>query len=202
MSERNKLDLVLLWHMHQPEFRDQASGEFLQPWVYLHAVKDYSDMAAHLENHPGIRAVVNFTPILLDQIEDYAAQFAGGTLRDPLLRMLGRPDLEHLETPEREFILDRCFKANHHRMIEPYPAYKRLIDFYRHALANGGTAYLSGQYLSDLLTWYHIAWVGETVRRRDDTIARLLAKGQGFDQQDRLGLLQLIGREVSGIIAR
>jgi len=74
MSGNTKLDLVLLWHMHQPDFRDHATGEYAQPWVYLHAIKDYSDMAAHLENHPKVRAVVNFTPVLLDQLEDYAAR--------------------------------------------------------------------------------------------------------------------------------
>ena len=72
MTEPSKLDLVLLWHMHQPDFRDQDSGEFRQPWVYLHALKDYTDMAAHLEAHPGVRAVVNLVPVLLDQLEDYA----------------------------------------------------------------------------------------------------------------------------------
>ena len=61
--------------------------------VYLHAMKDYVDMAAHLERHPQIRCVVNFVPILLDQIEDYAQQFASGQFRDPLLRMLATPDL-------------------------------------------------------------------------------------------------------------
>ena len=29
------------------------SGEFRLPWVYLHAIKDYADMAAHLEAQPG-----------------------------------------------------------------------------------------------------------------------------------------------------
>ena len=57
MTEKRNLTLVLLWHMHQPEFRDQETGEFRHPWVYLHALKDYSDMAAHLEAHPGVRAV-------------------------------------------------------------------------------------------------------------------------------------------------
>ena len=71
--------LVLLWHMHQPEYRDYASGEFRQPWVYLHAMKDYSDMAWHLESHAGVRAVVNLTPVLLEQLEDYADQFASAT---------------------------------------------------------------------------------------------------------------------------
>ena len=67
MNEEKKLDLVILWHMHQPDFRDHATGEFAQPWVYLHAIKDYNDMAAHLEAHPGMRVVLNFTPVLLDQ---------------------------------------------------------------------------------------------------------------------------------------
>ena len=84
------LDLVFLWHMHQPDYRDYGSGEFVLPWVYLHAIKDYTDMAAHLERHPQVSAVVNFVPVLLDQIEDYAQQFASGDIRDPLLRLLAR----------------------------------------------------------------------------------------------------------------
>ena len=96
MSEPRKLTLVLLWHMHQPEFRDQVSGEFRHPWVYLHALKDYSDMAAHLEAHPEIRAVVNLVPVLLDQLEDYAQQCASGQLRDPLLKALTQENLDRL----------------------------------------------------------------------------------------------------------
>ena len=53
-------DLAFLWHMHQPDYRDHVSGEFHRPWTYLHALKDYTDMAAHLERHPRVRAVVNF----------------------------------------------------------------------------------------------------------------------------------------------
>ncbi len=190
--------------MHQPDFRDHATGEFVHPWVYLHAIKDYTDMAAHLENHPGVRAVLNFTPVLLDQLEDYADQFATGQLRDPLLRLLATADLLQLDEYGREFALSRCFKANHQNMIEPYPAYKRLSDFFQLSQQHGraGMAYLSAQYLSDLLTWYHIAWIGETVRRRDETVAKLLAKGQGFNHEDRMQLIDLIGREVRGIIPR
>ena len=200
----SKLDLVLLWHMHQPDFRDQASGEFAQPWVYLHAIKDYSDMAAHLEHHPGVRAVVNFTPVLLDQLEDYTDQFASGRLRDPLLRLLAHPDLAMLDPSGRKRVLGCCFRANHHKMIEPYPVYRRLFDFYTLTRQPGSAAenYLSAQYLGDLLTWYHLAWVGETVRRRDQTVAQLLAKAQNFSHAERMQLVALIGRETSAIVPR
>jgi alpha-amylase/alpha-mannosidase (GH57 family) len=204
MSEPNKLDLVILWHMHQPDFRDHASGEFVQPWVYLHAIKDYSDMAAHLEAHPGMRAVVNFTPVLLDQLEDYTDQFASGKFRDPLLRLLAQSDLQQIDQAARELILSSCFKANHKKLIEPYPAYQRLFDFFRLAQDHGraAAAYLSAQYLGDLLTWYHISWTGETVRRQDELVPGLIAKEQGFSPEERIRLLNIIGQVIRDIIPR
>ena len=60
--------------MHQPEYRDLQTGEFVLPWTYLHVIKDYVDMVAHLEAVPEAKAVVNFAPILLEQIEEYANQ--------------------------------------------------------------------------------------------------------------------------------
>ncbi|NOZ36690.1 MAG: glycoside hydrolase, partial [Gammaproteobacteria bacterium] len=71
------LKVVLYWHMHQPEYRDLRSGKYYQPWTYLHGIKDYVDMAAHLEAIPEARAVVNFVPILLEQIDDYPQQIKG-----------------------------------------------------------------------------------------------------------------------------
>ncbi len=148
--------------------------------------------------------MVNFTPVLLDQLEDYADQFATGRFRDPLLRLLARPDLDRLDAAERELVLRRCFKANHHKMIEPYPAYRRLWDFYTLTQQPGaaGESYLSAQYLGDLLTWYHLAWMGETVRRRDQTVPQLLAKAQNFSHADRMQLVELIGRETSAVVPR
>jgi len=161
-------------------------------------------MAAHLENHPKVRAVVNFTPVLLDQLEDYAGQFATGRFRDPLLRLLAHPDLVRLDAAERALVLRCCFKASHHKMIEPYPAYRQLWDFYTFTQQPGaaGESYLSAQYLGDLLTWYHLAWVGETVRRRDPTAPQLLAKAQNFSYADRMQLVELIGRESSAVVPR
>jgi alpha-amylase/alpha-mannosidase (GH57 family) len=204
MSDQNKLDLVILWHMHQPDFRDHATGEFAQPWVYLHAIKDYSDMAAHLEAHPGMRVVLNFTPVLLDQLEDYADQFASGRFRDPLLRVLAQPDLRQLDQAGRDLILKSCFRANQQKLIDPYPGYQRLLEFFRLAQSHGdmGNAYLSAQFFGDLLTWYHLSWTGETVRRGDAGLLALIAKAHDYSHADRLQLLEVIGREVSDVIPR
>ena len=198
------VDFVLMWHMHQPDYRDQASGEFALPWVYLHAMKDYTDMAWHLEQHPDMRAVVNFAPVLLDQLEDYAQQFACGQLRDPLLRLLAHDESAPLTAAERNYALDRCFRANHHKMIAPFAAYKQIHDLFRTLEAQGeaGLAYLSDQYIYDLLMWYHLSWTGETLRREQPAIARLMAVANGYTRATRLELLGLIGGWISEVVPR
>jgi len=91
-----RLPVVLFWHMHQPQYRDVLTGRYVLPWTYLHAMKDYTDMAAHLETYPGARAVVNFTPVLIEQLDELAQRVAshlqsGAELPDPVLALLG-PD--------------------------------------------------------------------------------------------------------------
>ncbi|HYA65286.1 MAG TPA: glycoside hydrolase family 57 protein [Burkholderiaceae bacterium] len=198
------VDLLLLWHMHQPDYRDRSTGEFTMPWVYLHAIKDYTDMAWHLEQQSAMRAVVNFVPVLLDQIEDYCDQFRVGPLRDPLLRLLARSPDTPLSEIERHGAFDQCFRANHHRLIAPYPPFKRLYDLYVAMGTQGKESrdYLCDRYVYDLVTWYHLAWMGETVRRESEVVAQLMAKGAGFSEADRQALLHVIGRQVQEVIPR
>ena len=80
--QKPKLYLNLYWHMHQPDYRDTISGQYILPWTYLHAMKDYTDMAYHLEANPKAKATFNFVPVLLDQLEDYEEQFLSGHIRD------------------------------------------------------------------------------------------------------------------------
>lgn len=204
MKSKKKLSLVLCWHMHQPDYRHHNTGEFALPWTYLHAIKDYTDMAYHLEQSPQARAVVNFVPILLDQLEDYTEQFRSGKMRDPLLRLLAAKDLEHLTLEQRKLVLDSCFRSNHSKMIEPYPAYKRLHELYKLHEGQGAEHlhYLSSQYLADLLVWYHLAWTGESVRREHELVVAMMSKGSLFTYKERQQLVALIGELIAGIIPR
>ena len=96
MASDTKTPVVLCWHMHQPSYQDMRTDQFLFPWVYLHTIKDYSDMAAHLEANPDARAVVNFAPVLLEQIETYLIQIEKWRHGAGELRMVvGDADMSH-----------------------------------------------------------------------------------------------------------
>ncbi len=205
MSDTKKtLDLILLWHMHQPDYRDHETGEFRRPWTYLHALKDYTDMAAHLERHPLVHAVVNFVPVLLDQIEDYVQQFDSGVLRDRLLRLLAQDNLDALDADDRRYIIATCFPGNHARLVQPFPHFEQLYKLYRllDAQDEHATRYFSSAYFADVLVWYHLVWTGETERRRQPLLAELLAKAQNYTVQDRRALLALIGDTLRNLIPR
>ena len=206
MSDKTRLRVVLCWHMHQPQYCDLISGEYRLPWTYLHAIKDYIDMAAHLEAVPTARAVINFAPVLLEQLDDYAAQISGflrdhKAIRDPLLAALVAPVLPTRDDRKHELI-DDCMRVNQ-RVIERFPAYQRLAEIA--GLYQGHCAdmrYLSEQFMADLVFWYHLGWIAETVRRSDLRVQRWQEQGRNFTLHDRRELLVLIGELLSGVIDR
>ena len=185
--------------MHQPQYRRAIDGRCQLPWTYLHAIKDYADMAWHLEQVAEARAVVNFTPILLEQLDDYAAQFSTAQFRDPLLLALADPS--SIAAADRRVLASAFIRANVDRMIRRFPPYQRLFDAYHAAMASE-TPEFSDALLGDLAVWYHLAWLGESIRRGDATAIRLIEKAEAYDAADRRALIELIGGTVHDIIPR
>lgn len=211
---KNKLNVVVCWHMHQPWYRNGLAGEYRLPWVYLHAIKDYSDMAMHLEQHPEMRAVVNFAPVLLEQLDDYKQQLqallaTNQASHDPLLNLLAGLSPIPNDTAGRSQILQDCQRCYAPRMIHPWPIFRNLLDMVGAAEVAGlenpnykqPLAYLSAQYFLDVVTWYHLAWLGQSLKSQA-VVQALIAKGQLFDQADRLQLIRVMANCLQDLIAR
>lgn len=183
--------------MHQPEYRDPGSGRFVEPWTLLHALKDYTDMAAHLERADGARAVVNFSPLVFDQVEALVEQLdhwlAGGPPpAEPLLAALAPEGLPG-DVEDRHALMYACLRAHPERMIGRFPPLQRLVGLARQALEEPGTEHwLTADFLPDLVTWYLLAWLGESVRREDARAARLQCSERGFRPDDRWELVRIV----------
>ncbi|MGF1642488.1 MAG: glycoside hydrolase [Thiotrichales bacterium] len=207
LAAEPRINVVLMWHMHQPEYRDLARREYQLPWTYLHATKDYVDMAAHLETHPGARAVVNFAPILLEQLEDYARQIdanlTSGTRIDDFLLNALISDLDFESSRDARLrLLEACTKANEQRLIARFPAFETLVGIARQFAASTLVEYLHKQFFTDLVVWYHLAWMGETVRLSDPQVKRLTEQRRDFTPDDRRALLAVIGRQLTTVVPR
>ena len=179
-----RLPVVLLWHMHQPQYRDALTGQYVLPWTYLHAIKDYTDMAAHLEGNPAGRAVVNFSPVLIEQVQEIAHRIkehlrCGASLPDPVLGLLG-PDPVPTDPTTRLDLLRACLRAQRKQMIERFGPYLELATIAETLATLERVTYASDQLIHDLAVWYHLAWLGETVRRTDPLVSDLTERGRAF----------------------
>ena len=206
MTAAARLPVVLLWHMHQPQYRDAFTAQYALPWTYLHAIKDYTDMAAHLEADAAARAVVNFTPVLIEQLEDIAARLAahlesGAALPDPVLSLLSTEPVP-TDPVARLALVKACLRAQRKQMIERFGPYLELATLAETLATPERVAYASDQFIHDLAVWYHLAWLGETVRRADPLVAQLTERGRDFSDAQRRALLALIGRLVAEVVPR
>jgi alpha-amylase/alpha-mannosidase (GH57 family) len=205
MTDR-RFPVVLLWHMHQPQYRDPLNGEYILPWTYLHAIKDYVDMAAHLEANPQARAVMNFAPVLIEQLEELATRVTahlkrGESLPDPVLALLAEAPLP-VEPGARLALLQACLRAERTHLINRYPVFSELAALAAALGTRDTVGYASDQYLRDLGMWYHIAWLGETVKRSDGRVAALVDRERDFTATHRRILLELIGELLAGLLGR
>ncbi len=182
------LHLALVWHMHQPFYKDLVTNRYILPWVRLHGTKDYYDMVKILEGYPNVRQTVNVVPSLLYQIQEYAE----GTADDRYIE-LTLMDPSTMSVDDRVEVLTHFFYANHHTMIHPHPRYADLLrkrgdDDDPRRLARVAR-YFSDQDIIDLQVWFNLAWCDPMFMRDDPVIRDLVAKGSGFDPDDRQALI-------------
>jgi alpha-amylase/alpha-mannosidase (GH57 family) len=175
------LRVILLWHQHQPFYKDLVTGEYRLPWVRLHALKDYYGMVKLLDEFPNVHQNFNLVPSLMVQIEDYVA----GTAQDPFLSVAARP-AKDLTIQERRFALQYLFQANPQNVIGRYPRYRELWERFREHGDHPERAerYFQLQDFTDLQVLSQIAWFDEFFLEEKD-VAALVAKGQGYSLDDQ-----------------
>src|SRR6202051_1304574 len=175
------LRVIVLWHQHQPFYKDLVTGEYRLPWVRLHALKDYYGMVKLLDEFPNVHQTFNLVPSLITQIQDYVS----GAARDPFLEVAAKP-AKDLTATERRFALQYLFQANPVHMIGRYPRYHALWERFRGAgdAPERADAYFQAQDFTDLQVLSQIAWFDEFFLAEPE-IAELVRKGRGFSLEDQ-----------------
>src|SRR5947199_10147323 len=115
------LRVIILWHQHQPFYKDLVTGEYRLPWVRLHALKDYYGMVKLLDEFPNVHQTFNLVPSLITQIQDYVT----GTTQDPFLQVASKP-AGALSLEVRTFAIQYVFNAHPGNIIGRYPPYHKL----------------------------------------------------------------------------
>lgn len=171
--------------MHQPVYQLTPTGDYLMPWVRLHAVKDYLDMVLILEKFPKIKLNFNLVPVLLDSLIDYGEN----DLHDIHSR-LTITDVEDLTADDKEFIINNFFDANFHSMILPSEEYNRLYQKYQLNPENDINMFSNQEY-SDLMALFNLAWFDPIYKNIYPELKKLIKKGKDYTTEDRIKIIDI-----------
>jgi alpha-amylase/alpha-mannosidase (GH57 family) len=179
----SRIHLVLLWHMHQPQYRDPETGRYVLPWTRLHALKDYWGMVTMLEEFPKFHATFNVVPALGAQLEEYAS----GAFDEPWFALAFKP-VEALTREDKSEILARAFQVNHERLLSRWPRFVELCEWSKPAGGAQALVAFTSRDWRDLQLLSQLAWMEETWLEKDSVVSHLASKGKDFTEKDKAAL--------------
>ncbi len=175
--------LMLLWHMHQPFYKDLAEGAYFMPWVRLHGLKDYFGMVALLRDFPEVHVTFNLVPSLVAQLDEYARDEAKEAAYELAFKPAGELSLE-----DREILLQQAFQLNHENLMSRYPRFRELYERREAAGIRAAAKLLGDQDFIDLQVLSQLAWFDEIYLANDEVIRRLVGRAGGFTEEDKIEL--------------
>ncbi len=186
-AEGKPLYLAIIWHQHQPlYFKDPETGLYQKPWVRLHAAKDYVDMAAILEEYPGVQATFNLTPSLLRQLIDLESG------AQDLYQVHTEVPADELSDEEKAFIQARFFDINP-KIIARFPRYQEIADDRANWESWDAQTWLDLQVLFNL-GWTDPAWLAQ------EPLASLVARERNYAEADKEVILAEHARLIAEVI--
>ncbi|MEO0247172.1 MAG: glucodextranase DOMON-like domain-containing protein [candidate division WOR-3 bacterium] len=207
------LYLAIVWHQHQPRYyRDLQTGESFAPWVRLHGIKDYYDMAAILYKYPKIKFTINLTPVLLMQIQDAIKLYDEGKSPDVAFRLTLK-NADSLTYDDKKYLLENFFSASWDNMIDIFPRYKELRT--KRVFNPDGTINFdesirrySTQDFRDLQVYFNLCWFDPDFRDGEVTLVtgekvsvrKFIEKGRNFSERDKKEILDIQMKILKAII--
>jgi alpha-amylase/alpha-mannosidase (GH57 family) len=179
----NRIHLAVLWHMHQPQYRDPETKAYVLPWTRLHATKDYWGMVKLLDEFPSFHATFNLVPSLCMQLQEYAS----GNFNEPWFALTLK-NAESLTREDKTEILARAFQVNHERLMSRWPRFVELHEWSRPAGGAQAVITFTPRDWRDLQVLSQLAWMDEEWLAKDPVVKRLANRGKDFTENDKVAL--------------
>ncbi len=166
------LNVIIIWHHHQPLYKVPGGLDYMMPWVRAHGVNDYPYMADLVEDYlENGKVTFNIVPSLLLQINDYLKG-----AEDEYMRLSMKPE-EELTEDERKFIIEHFFDINP-RFVNAHARYRELMEKKVNGLS------FSDQDILDLKVCWNLYWVNIDYIKEDSVLSMLMEKDGGYTRQD------------------
>jgi alpha-amylase/alpha-mannosidase (GH57 family) len=190
----DSIGVLFFFHMHQPFYRVVMDEPLYPlPWVFMHSIREYYDVARLIDEIEELKLTVNFVPSLLFQIEDYSK----GNTRDIFLEHIKKPANE-LDEEEKTFILKNFFSAHPQNQIGAFHRYRELqVKRGNPFSIEMKVTSFSTQDVRDLQVLFLLSHISIFKRDEEPGVREIIDKGRNYTEDDKYYLL-LISQKILG----
>lgn len=163
----DKLPVVFVWHQHQPGYNTFDALPSL-PWARLHLIKDYIPFLMFSKTND-IPWVVNFTPVLLEQIRLMAEETPDSDF------LFLEKEIAEISAEDKRTFCGEWIK----RIDVPMYSWSSRLPELAGILRNGGE--LSDKDFTDFIAIINLTWMR---RLGDSDVMSFCHKGSGYTRSD------------------
>lgn len=173
-----KLKLAILWHQHQPFYKDTLNNLYRMPWVLMHSYKDYYDMLWLPRRHH-VKVTVNLVPVLIYQLEDYI----NNPRQDDVYVAIDM-SAAHLDDGAKSRLRTYGFDSMNRARIHISERYSHLLNKHE-----AGTEFSTQEWL-DLQVHLLLGWFGEVTYIENERMRELRQKDLLYTEEEKKEILK------------
>ncbi len=182
------LNIAFHWHFHQPQYADPEDRKNSQPWVRLHAVREYYDLGLMMQKYPKIKSTVTLSSCLIEQIIQYEHGF-----EDQFLSLI-KLNPRDMAPETRSIFLTKIFDLYASESLMAKDVWSSLYKTWKGRLEKGGiekaTKLTSEQEILDIQVLHLLGWSGNSVLN-SERLEATLSKDSGFRLEEKANILKL-----------
>jgi len=213
-AQTEPINVIIIWHFHQPPYFDPEQNVYLLPWVRIHSVANYYKMAYILSNYADVKVTFTFTGSLMEQINDYVVNNRTDVREDISIKIADNITLTVDEKFSMLQVPGGFFDINWNRIVTQFLRYNALkikrdsrfnlykdlpLDQMKVNVVAGFTA----QDLIDLATLFNLLWIDPELENADPVLANMRTRANtanpAYNRTELTYVLQK-QREIMGLV--
>lgn len=213
-QEPQPLNLIIIWHFHQPYYFDPTQNIYVLPWVRMHSVSSYYKMAYILSNYSEVKATFTFTGSLLIQLDDYVTNNATDIWEQLSLKIARNESLTIDEKFSMLQIPGGFFDINWNRIVNEFTRYRALkikrdsrFNLYRDLpldqMKEAIVGHFTDQDFIDLATLFNLLWMYPESILADTALAGMRTRANTavpLFTRDELAYVLQKHRQIMGLV--
>ena len=183
-----KLNIAFHWIFHQPQYADPEDTANSQPWIRLHAAREYLDLGLVLQKYPKIKSTITISSCLIDQLLQYENGFEDSFLS--LIKMNPQDMKENIKS----LFLRKIFGIYSSESMMVKEGWSIQYETWKNRVEKVGlekaVQLTSDSEILDIQVLHLLGWSGNSLLNSSE-LKNTLNKESGFTFKDKSAILKL-----------